>query len=403
MKMKAIFDVAEARQTDANPMKIWERIVTRSVEARVSDIHLMMQKDSCNLALRIDGNFHYQGMLDQAFARRVISHVKSAAGMDLGEQRRPLEGRMDFHVADRDIELRVSTIRSIHGQDMVVRLFDHTVSLLEMKHLGLLNEQHEHLMDMVSRPHGLILVSGPSGSGKTTTLYATIQHLADTGRKIMTIENPVEYDLPLVNQTQVNQRIGVTFASLLTAILRQDPNVIMVGEIRDEETANTAIRAANTGHLVLATTHATRASRAIETMLSLGVHPYFLSTALRCVIAQVLVKKICPDCRTTLPETAEMLVEPAVKKRLPDQNAVHLCQGTGCDQCYGTGYRGRMGVFEMFIPDEAVKRLIVNRRPADEIDKATGEKMLSLEQAGKLAAVTGQTTIEELVDVLPIT
>ena len=401
--MEPIFDVQCTVSSDADPTLVWEDIVLKAARTRISDIHLMAQKEGLELAFRLDGDMLPQGMLPHDFGRRLISHVKTVADIDLGENRRPTEGRMKLTVEDRAIDLRVSVVPTIHGQDMVVRVFDRTISLLEMNELGLLPEQQDYLGDMIHRPHGLVLVSGPTGSGKTTSMYAILRRLAGHGRKIITIENPVEYDLPGVNQTQVHPRIGVTFASMLTAILRQDPDIIMVGEVRDEETAITAVRAANTGHLVFATTHATRASRAVETMLSLGVHPYFLAVALRGVLAQVLVKRICPNCKTPLPETADMIVDEDVRRRLPEGTETRLYQGAGCEQCYGSGYSGRMGLFELFMPDDNIKQLILDRRPAIEIERATVKaNMVSLDQSGKIAAITGQTTMEQLVDVLPM-
>ena len=355
------------------------------------------------LAFRLDGQLHHQGTIEHGLARRLVSHVKTLADIDLGEHRRPTEGRMNLRTGDRPVDLRVSAVPTIHGQDMVVRIFDRTISLIDMAELGLHAEQLDYMQDAIRRPHGLILVSGPTGSGKTTTLYAMLRQLVGGGRKIVTIEDPVEYDLPGVNQTQVNPKIPVTFASLLTAILRQDPDIIMVGEIRDEETARTAVRAANTGHLVLATTHAIRASRAVETMLSLNVHPYFLAVSLRAVLAQVLVKRICTTCSTPLPETAEMIVEEPVRSRLDDPTSVCLHAGTGCHDCYGTGYRGRMGLFELFMPGAKTKQLILHRRPASEIEEVfADDDILTLEQAGKLAALKGQTTMEEIVAILPM-
>ncbi len=400
--MKPILNVEDVVSEDADPTLVWEAVVSTAAQHYVSDIHLGAQHDGYELSFRLDGELCRQGRLGPEFTRRLIQHVKSIAGIDLAENRRPTEGRLKLTVDKRTIDLRVSVVPTIHGQDMVVRVFDSTVSLMGLTELGLLREQLSHLRDMIRRPNGLVLVSGPSGGGKTTTLYAVLRDLTDRQRKITTIEDPVEYDLESVNQTQVNPRIGVTFARLLTALLRQDPDIIMVGEIRDEETAVTAVRAANTGHLVLATTHATRASRAVETMLSLGVHPYFLSTALRAVIAQVLVRRICRHCKTPLPETADIIIDDAVRKRLPPDTEPHLHQGAGCDHCRGTGYSGRMGLFELFIPDENIKQLILERRGSAEIDRAVRTSdMLTLEQTGKVAALLGQTTMEEVVDVLP--
>ncbi len=402
--MKPIINVKEIVDQDSNPTLVWEAIAAQGVGARVSDIHVMAQQDGYELAYRLDGDLHSQGVLPRDFSRRLISHVKTMAEIDLGENRRPTEGRMHMQVAGKTLEMRVSVVPTIHGQDLVVRLFDHTVSLFKLHELGMLEDQLGSLRDTIDRPNGLILVSGPSGSGKTTTLYAILRDLVDQPRKIMTIENPVEYDLEGISQSQVNPKIGVTFALVLRAILRQDPDVIMVGEIRDEETARTAVRAANTGHLVLATTHAPRASRAVETLLSLGVHPYFLATALRGAIAQVLLKKICPDCKKPLPETGEVSLSKAVRSRLGEDESPQLWQGTGCDACFGTGYRGRLGLFELFLPDDATRQLIAESKPARQIDEAAAESgHLSLDDAGYLAAVRGLTTIEEVVDVLPDT
>jgi type II secretory ATPase GspE/PulE/Tfp pilus assembly ATPase PilB-like protein len=402
MTTATVFDIEQIIDDQVDPVEVWGKIVEHATLARVSDIHVMSQSDGVALAFRLDGDMHQQGTMPTDFARRLISHVKTVAGIDLGEQRRPTEGRMKLAVDDRHIDLRVSAIPTLHGQDLVVRIFDRTVSLMEMVDLGLLPRQMDYINDMIQRPHGLILVSGPTGSGKTTTLYSMLRQLSGDGRKIITIENPVEYDLNGVNQTQVNPRIGVTFAVMLRAILRQDPDIIMVGEIRDEETAITAVRAANTGHLVLATTHATRASRAVETMLSLGVHPYFLAVSLRGVIAQVLVKRICPACKTALPETADMIVDERIKQHLPGGDPTCLYQGSGCPECFGTGYRGRMGLFELFVPSETARDMILRRASANELEQAMVQtNTLTLEEVGKLAALNGQTTMEEMVNILP--
>jgi type II secretory ATPase GspE/PulE/Tfp pilus assembly ATPase PilB-like protein len=405
-----IFDVERGMGGDADPTLVWESIIHAAVRARVSDIHVLSHAKGHELAFRLDGDIRRQGMMSNEFGRHLIGHVKSIANIDVADRRHPGDGRMKMEMPDQSenpagssrlVDLRISTVPTIYGEDLVARVFDHRVSLMELGELGMLPEQLDLTRDMLHRPHGLLLVSGPSGAGKTTTLYAMLQYLAGSTRKINTIEDPVEYDLPGVNQTQVHQRINVTFAAMLTAILRQDPDVIMVGEIRDTETAVTAVRAANTGNLVLATTHATRSARAVETMLSLGVHPYFLAVALRGVIAQVLVKRVCPECRQPLPETADMVIEPAVRKRLGDEDQqLHI--GRGCEHCYGTGYHGRVGLFEQFIPDEKIKQLILDQRPVNEIDQAIRDaELLTLEQSGKLAALRGQTTMEELVRTLP--
>jgi len=398
----SVFDVDKLVTDSAEPALVWEAMVAKAVEVRASDIHVLAQQDGSTLAFRLDGDLREQGSLSADFTRRLISHVKSIAGADISEHRRPTEGRLKISAVGRLVDMRISTVPSIHGQDLVVRVFDHEVGLFGLDELGLLQEQLRLVQDIISRPHGLVLVSGPTGSGKTTSLYAMLQHLTGGTRKIVTIEDPVEYDLTGVSQTQINTRVGVGFNVMLTALLRQDPDIIMVGEIRDQETAATAVRAANAGNLVLATTHATRASRAIETMLSLSVHPYFLAVALRGVIAQVLVKRVCTACKTALPETADMILDDAIRQRLPADCKAQLHEGTGCERCYHTGYHGRMGLFEVFAPDGTIKDLVVARRPAADIDRAAADSgMLSLEQVAKLAVVTGQTTLNELADNIP--
>ncbi|MFP4433455.1 MAG: GspE/PulE family protein [Phycisphaerae bacterium] len=400
--MEPILDHQAVQDVGVEPSAQWTHIVEEAVTHRVSDIHLSAQRLGCDLLFRIDGKLYPQTQLDPDLSRRLIGHVQSIAGMDVAEHRKPHEGRLKVEIADRQVELRISVVPTLHGQDMVVRVFDRTVGLMEIDELGMLDGQQDTIDDIIERPNGLILVSGPTGSGKTTTMYSMLRLIAGSGRKICTIENPIEYDLQGVSQTQISPRVGLGFAEMLTALLRQDPDVIMVGEVRDAETARTAVRAANTGHLVLATTHASRASRAIETMLFLDVHPFFLATALRCVIAQVLVRTICPECRTELPETGEMLIEPKVREMLTDADEAHLSQGEGCASCHQSGYQGRMGLFELFVPDETTRKMVLNRAPAGEIDEYIAQaETLSLTDVGKLAALRGRTTIEEIVSVLP--
>jgi len=397
----AVFSLCRATEQDADVTLVWDAMVDRAVQCHVSDIHLLCQREAYAVAFRTDGDIRDQGELSHEVGRRLIGHVKSVAGMDIAEHRRPTEGRLKLPAAGRTVDLRISIVPSIHGLDMVVRLLDAEISLLKLPELGMLDEQSDLVHDMLGRPGGLILVTGPTGSGKTTTLYAILQQLVGTHRKIITIEDPVEYDLDGINQTQINPRLGVTYAGLLAAILRQDPDVIMVGEIRDPETAMTAVRAANMGNLVLATTHASRASQAIETILSLGVHPFFLAGALRGVIAQVLVKRLCTHCRQPIPETADMVIERAVHGRLED-GVAQLYHGPGCQHCHDTGYTGRMGLFELFVPEADIKQLIISRCSAVDIETAIADRgWLTLEQTATLAAVGGLTSMEETVRVLP--
>ena len=383
---------------------LWGRLVEVGVLNNASDIHLTYQSDGLHVALRIDGQLVEQGRIESLeLAHRVSNHVKIVGALDLGERRRPQSGRAMAKVADRAVDLRISALPTIHGQDLVVRILDRTVSLLDVEQLGLRRRERNRMFGLTSVPSGLVLVSGPTGAGKTTTLYAILRKLNDGTRKIITIENPTEYDLPGINQSQVHAKLGLGFHGLLQTVLQQDPDVIMIGEVRDVETASTAVRAAVTGHVVFATTHAIRAAEAVESMISLGAHPHFLGGALRGVIAQNLVRAVCPQCAERIDETAALLPLDDVSQLLEADQTPSLAIGRGCDHCFGTGYRGRVGLFEILVTDAEIRHLIENRRPADEIHRAAvNGGMVTLQQSGKLAAFLGQTTVEELVRVIPM-
>ena len=402
MPTRPIFNVQEVigPRTPAPP--VWEAMVGCAVDRRVTDIHLLARKDACELFFRTDGEMRPQGGMSHEAAASLIDHVKRLAEIDTRDLTHPTEGRMRLAVGDRLIDLRIGCVATVHGQDMVVRLADRSMALLDITQLGMQEEQLRLLRDLLSRPNGLILVTGPTGSGKTTSLYAMLREMTGKGRKIITIEDTVECDLPGTSQIVVDPKAGVTFASLLTAVMRHDPDVIMVGQVDDEATAQAVVHAANTGHLVLAGMHSPRGSIAVESLLNLGVHPYFLSICLRGILAQVLVERLCDNCRQGLPETVAIIVEDELKRRLPPETEPQLYQGAGCDGCYGSGYAGRIGLFELYIPDDAIRDLILRRADAGEIDLAAAAAgYLSIEQAGKLAAITGLTTMEQIIDALP--
>ncbi|MBN1490276.1 MAG: type II/IV secretion system protein [Phycisphaerae bacterium] len=383
--------------------ELWERLVEAAVHNRASDIHLAWQADGLHVALRLDGQLTPQGRIASVDeSNRLINHVLVMAALDVGERRRPQAGRAMAKVDDRGIDLRVSVLPTNHGRDVVVRVLDRTVSLLEIEALGLPRRELNRLLGLVSAPSGLVLITGPTGAGKTTTLYATLNRLNDGTRKIVTIEEPIEYDLNGINQAQVNYRIGVDYASLLRTVLQQDPNIIMIGEVRDAETAATAVRAAVTGHLVFATLHAIEASAAVETLISLGAHPHFLGRALRGVVAQTLVRRLCPKCAERIDETEAVLPLDDVRELIGPDEKPALSMGRGCEHCHGSGYSGRMGLFEILVVTDELRRLIEERQPTAEIQAAAARTgMWTLQQVGKLAALRGETTIEELVRILP--
>jgi len=382
--------------------EIWGRLVETAVRHHASDIHMAFQADGLHVALRVDGRLVEQGIIRSADdAWRLLNHVKVLGEIDLGERRRPQAGRALVNAEDRQVDLRVSLLPTLHGQDCVIRVLDRRVSLMSVEQLGMRRRELNRLFGLLASPSGLVVVTGPTGAGKTTTLYAAISRLNDGSRKIITIENPIEYDIPGVVQSQVNYRIGVDYASLLPTVLQHDPDIIMIGEIRDRETATAAVRAAVTGHLVFATMHSLGAAATIQTLLSLDVPPHFIARALRGAVAQNLVRRVCPACAEPIPETESVLHLDDIRHLLEPGQTPRLVVGRGCAECFGSGYRGRMGLFEIMAADETIRHLIDERRPASDIHRAAVEAgMVTIEQTGKLAAFLGHTTVEEVVRVV---
>jgi len=393
-----LFDVEDLALADLQPAEMWERILTAAVREQASDIHFTYEADGMLVGLRLDGRICPQGRMPAALGQRVTNHVKVAAGMDVGERRRPQDGRITIEVDDRPVDLRISLLPTNHGEDLAVRILDRETCLRELDQLGVSEHQMRQLVSMVESRSGLILVTGPTGAGKTTTLYALLKCIADGSRKIITVENPIEYDLPGISQAQVNYKIGADYATLVRSVLRHDPNAIMIGEIRDAETAAAVVRAANSGRLVLATSHAAYSGAAIESLIALGAHPHFVARALRGVIAQTLVRRLCPYCTIRLEETANEAVLADVRHLLSPNEKPALSMGRGCPHCRHSGYRGRVGVFEIMIADDDIRAMISRGVPAKQVyTHALERKMVSISQAGKLAALRGLTTIEELV------
>jgi type II secretory ATPase GspE/PulE/Tfp pilus assembly ATPase PilB-like protein len=394
-----LFRVEDFALADMPPPAIWERVLTVSARERVSDIHITFDRDAALIGVRLDGHLCPQGMMPHDLGQRLVNHIKVSAGMDPAERRRPQDGRQTERVDDRPIDLRIAVLPTHYGESVAIRIQDREAALLAVDQLGMDPRQYAKLTELISSPSGLVLVSGPTGCGKTTTLYAMLQKLADRSRKIVTVETPIEYDLPGTEQSEVNYRLGVDYAALVRAALRQDPNVIMIGEVRDSETADAVVRAANSGRLVLATTHASHVGAAVESLVALGAHPHFLARSFRGAISQTLVRRLCPYCTEHLEETAQENVLADVRPLLRPDEYPALSLGRGCSHCRHTGYRGRLGIFEVMVADDQMREMINAGRPARDIYQhaVDARKMMTIAQAGKLAALRGWTTIEELV------
>jgi type II secretory ATPase GspE/PulE/Tfp pilus assembly ATPase PilB-like protein len=385
------------------PEEIVSHCIKNAAQFRVSDLFFGTNESHVTVAVRHLGFMRLVTVLPADLGRRCIMHIKVMAGMDVAEKRRPLDGRWVQPLDDgRRLDLRINTIPTLHGEDMALRLLSREFGLMSLEELGLLRRDLNQLMDILSSPSGLILVTGPTGSGKTTTLYACLRFLNDGNRKINTIEDPVEYAIEGIRQSQVNSPIELDFPELLRAVLRQAPDVIMIGEIRDPVTADTAVRAANSGHLVLATLHAPISAGAIQSMLSLGVHPHFLSSSLRGVIAQRLVRTLCPRCKQTieLPQAPEMFEE--VRRWLEPGEGEGLFSSQGCADCLRTGYATRTGLFEVLAVSNELRNMIMHKMPTQRLrEQSLKEGLIEMRQAALLKIAKGQTTVEELLRVVP--
>lgn len=334
---------------------------------------------------------------------RCIAHIKVNARMDVIERRRPLDGRWLLdRPGGKRIDLRINTIPTLHGEDCSLRLLLRDFRFLQLDELGLIHKEQTDLEAMLNCPSGLLLVTGPTGSGKTTTLYACLRYLNNGERKINTIEDPIEYEVENIRQSQVNHKIGLDFPELLRSVLRQAPDVIMIGEIRDPVTAATAVLAANSGHLVLATLHAPVAAGAVQSMRAWGVHPHFLASSLLGVIAQRLVRTLCPACRTEFPIHSAPHTFDEIRPWLQAGEGLSLFAAHGCDACYRTGYARRTGVFEVLNVSHAIRRLIVEGQPTQAIREQAGrDGLIELRHGALLKVAQGQTTAEEVVRAVP--
>ena len=393
--------VRELLEQEAPASEVMETLIRFAAHQRAGDVYCTAQHGGHILAMRCDGMLHTLGRVPKPWADRLIGFAKVEARLDAVEHRRPLDGRIMVLDGHHPIDVRISTIPTFFGEDLALRILDRRNQLIMLDNLGLPKRARNALRSMISQPHGLVLVSGSTGSGKTTSLYAILHELNDGTRKINTVEDPVEFDLPGVHQSQVNHKIRLDFADLLPAMLRQDPDVIMVGEVRDTATATTAVRAAVTGQLVFATLHATRAAGAVHSMLGLGAHPHLLAGALRGVVAQHLLRRICPDCSEPLASTGVLPTFDEVKNLLEPNAEPVLHQGRGCPTCNQTGYYGRIPLFELLTANHALRQLVERQAAPDDIETLALEQgMIPLRRWAKVAVANGITTLEEAMRVI---
>jgi type II secretory ATPase GspE/PulE/Tfp pilus assembly ATPase PilB-like protein len=384
------------------PERIVPELIEHAARLHVSDLYFTTEEDAVQVSARHIGVQRSLARLDAEIGRRCISYVKTMADMNISERRRPMDGRWLFNRGSgHRLDLRINTLPTLHGEDCTLRILDQEYRLLMLDQLGLDPALHNQLLRLLSNPNGLLLVTGPTETGKSTTLYACLSHLNNGERKINTIEDPIEYSLKGIRQSQINGKIGLGFDEMLRGVLRQAPDVIMIGEIRDPETARTAVRAAASGHLVLSTLHAPIASQAVHSMLRMDVHPHLLATSLLGVISQRLLRTLCPRCRQSFEVPSQRLYEDIRERLLPNEEE-RLFGPVGCDECHGTGYAGRTGVFEMLRVGPEMRRMIDERATSHALrQKALEEGMTEFRHSALLKVARGETGIEEIIRVMP--
>jgi type IV pilus assembly protein PilB len=388
-------EVAARPEEDGPIIRFVNAVVQQAAREGASDLHLEPDESSFRIRLRVDGILREVSIQSKSLYAPVVSRVKIMAALDIAERRLPQDGRIRMSALGRDFDLRVSTFPTIHGENVVLRLLDRSASLIGLSELGLDPGPLAVVERMVQKPNGIMLVTGPTGSGKTTTLYACIHRINGVERNIVTLEDPVEYHLASIRQTQVDPDVGLTFARGLRALLRQDPDVIMVGEIRDPETAEISVRSALTGHLVLSTLHTNDAAGALPRLLDMGIEPFLLSSAMLGVAAQRLVRRVCDKCKQPITPPDELAAALGIQPSVDT-----FVQGAGCRACNGTGYRGRVGIFEVLEVDEEIQALITQRAPAEEIARASRRAgMRTLHEDAVAKAARGLTTLEEVLRV----
>jgi len=380
-------------------IKLVNLIIMQAIKEGASDIHIEPEEEVLKTRFRVDGMLHEISSPPKHLQSAIISRIKIMANLNIAERRTPQDGRFTVNLEGKQIDVRVSCVPTIYGENVVLRLLDVSTALLGLEQLGFSKEVLDKYNKLITRPHGIILVTGPTGSGKTTTLYASLAKINTVEKNIITIEDPVEYKLAGIRQIQINPKVDLTFSNGLRSILRQDPNIIMVGEMRDFQTAEIAIQAALTGHLVFSTLHTNDASGAVTRLIDMGVEPFLVSSSVIGVLAQRLVRTICKDCKEEYVPTEEELKDIGLLDE-PRTTNIKFYKGKGCAKCMNTGYKGRIGIFELMIPDENIHNLIISKAPTEEIrKKAVASGMVVLKQDGIEKVKLGLTTVEEIVRV----
>ena len=385
-------DLANSRPV----IKLLNLILVQAIKDQAADIHFEPFEDEFKIRYRVDGVLYEMQAPPLHLALALVSRIKVMSNLDISETRMPQDGRIMLSIGGKPVDLRVSTLPTMFGESVVIRVLDRSVVSLNLDNLGMREDDLRIIKNLINLPHGIVIVTGPTGSGKTTTLYSSLNYANDPKWKIITTEDPVEYDLDGIIQCPVNEEIGVTYGALLRSILRQDPDTILVGEIRDLETASISIEAALTGHIVFTTLHTNDAPSAITRLVDLGVENFLISATLEAILAQRLVRKICPKCKTAMTPTEEMLMELTLTPE--DIRGKRFYYGKGCPNCNNTGYRGRLAIYEIMLLTDRIKEMVMTSASTDSVREACREQgMRTLRESGLLAIYDGHTTIEEVV------
>ncbi len=388
--------------TDAPMAKIVSTILEFAVNSRASDVHIEPQEDRVRVRYRIDGILYDKLSLPRNVEEQLVSRIKILAELKIDERRIPQDGRLNFKIDDQEVDLRVSTIPTVKGEKIVLRLLRKSGGVPTLQELGLTGGSLKNLETATLRAHGIILACGPTGSGKTTTLYSLLSRLNTTRVNIASLEDPVEYEVAGVNQVQINPAVGLTFAAGLRAFLRQDPNIILVGEIRDKETTDLAIQAALTGHLVFSTLHTSNAAGALPRLMDLGAETFLMASTINAIVGQRIVRRVCQNCRELSMPPSVLIdqIKSVLGNLLSAKDEIKMYRGKGCDKCSNLGYVGRVGIYEVLSVSEKIAKLIVEHADNDDIEKqAIADGMITMKQDGYLKVLRGETTIEEVLRV----